>query len=336
MILVGFRGLELFESDLIVQEIKSGSIGGVILFDRDVELNSDVRNIQSPEQVRQLTQQLQSYSKIPLIISIDQEGGQVSRLKEKYGFEPSVSQQYLGEMDDAQITADKGFITARMLSETGINLNHAPCLDLNTNPSNPIIGAKERSFSSDPEIVAKHAQLIIEGHHSNNIATTLKHFPGHGSSSADSHLGFVDVSDKWNEIELTPFKEIISKGIADVVMTAHIFNSKLDEQYPATLSEKVITGKLRKELGWDGIVISDDMQMKAISEHYTLSESIELAINAGIDILVFGNNVSYDATISQNVNTIIDDLLSRGRITESRIEESFNRIISFKNKYLSI
>jgi beta-N-acetylhexosaminidase len=336
MVLVGFRGLELSEDDLIVQDIKSGSIGGVILFDRDVELNSEVRNIQSPEQVMILTQQLQSYSDIPLIISIDQEGGQVNRLKEKYGFPPCVSQQYLGYLNDSQLTSDHASIIARKLNEIGINLNHAPCLDLNTNPANPVIGAKERSFSGDPDLVTKHAELIIDQHHSSNIATTLKHFPGHGSSSADSHLGFVDVSETWNKNELIPFREIIAKGKADVVMTAHIFNSNLDEQYPATLSEKVISGLLRKELGWDGIVISDDMQMKAISEHYSLSESIELAINAGIDILVFGNNVSFDSIISQKVNKIINELLSEGKITESRIEESFNRIMSFKNKYLSI
>jgi beta-N-acetylhexosaminidase len=218
----------------------------------------------------------------------------------------------------------------------GINLNHAPCLDVNINPGNPVIGAKERSFSSVPEKVTKHAELIIEAHHKNNIATTLKHFPGHGSSSADSHLGFVDVSDTWSEKELIPFREIISSGKADVVMTAHIFNSKLDEKYPATLSKKVVTGLLRSELGWDGIVISDDMQMKAISDHYTLSESIELAINAGIDIIVFGNNVSYDSAISKKVNKIINELLSEGKITEDRIEDSFKRIIGFKNKYLSI
>ena len=334
MILVGFRGLELSESDLIVHEIKAGSIGGVILFDRDVSLGKDERNIQSPEQVTNLTKALQSFSSVPLIISIDQEGGLVNRLKEKYGFPESVTQQFLGSSNNKQLTSDHAFVTAKTLSEIGINLNHSPCVDLNTNPSNPVIGMKERSFSADPSMVTELAGLVIDEHRANRVATTLKHFPGHGSSSGDSHLGFVDVSETWIEEELIPYRELIALNLADMIMTAHIYNSKLDEKYPATLSAKVINGLLRDQLGWDGVVISDDMQMKAISDHYSLSESVELAINAGVDILVFGNNVSYDADISLKVNHVILELVSEGKIPESRIEESFKRIMNFKNKYL--
>jgi beta-N-acetylhexosaminidase len=250
MLMIGFRGLSVTEESSIVRDIKTGRIGGVILFDKDVALQSDIRNIQSFSQVKELVSQLQSYAPKKLFVGIDQEGGKVSRLKTKFGFPPTVSQQYLGNLNCPDTTIFYASQTANTLSSIGINVNFAPVVDLNTNPENPVIGKIERSFSADPVIVKTHSTTVIEEHVKRNIICSLKHFPGHGSSTADSHLGFVDVTSTWNEIELEPYRAIISSGHADMIMTAHIFNSKLDTQYPATLSNNIITGVLRNTLGF--------------------------------------------------------------------------------------
>ena len=332
MLMIGFRGLSVDESSPVVQDIESGRIGGVILFDRDVTLNSDERNIQSPRQVKDLISSLKSFNKEKLLVSVDQEGGQVNRLKEKYGFPASVSQEYLGKLNNPETTAFYGSRTATTLAECGFNLNFAPDVDLNTNPDNPVLGKKERCFSADPAIVTENAEIIIDEHHKKKVLCTIKHFPGHGSSTADSHLGFVDVTNTWNEIELIPFNIIIEDGKADIVMTAHIFNANLDKKYPATLSKNVIDGILRKQLGFEGVVISDDMNMKAISDHYGLEQAIELAINAGVDILMFGNNVVFNENIASEAMYIIIDLVGNEKITEDRIDESYRRIMRIKEK----
>ena len=330
MLMIGFRGLAVDDNSPVVADIISGRIGGVILFDRDVTLNSDVRNIQSLQQVKDLISSLKSFCKEKLLVSVDQEGGQVNRLKEKYGFPASVSQEYLGKLNNPETTAFYGKLTATTLSECGFNLNFAPDADLNTNPDNPVLGKKERCFSADPAIVTEHTEIIIDEHHKKNVLCTIKHFPGHGSSTADSHLGFVNVTNTWDEIELIPFKNIIEDGKADLIMTAHIFNSNLDEKYPATLSKNVIDGILRKQLGFDGVVISDDMNMKAISDHYGLEQAIELAINAGVDILMFGNNVVFNENIASEAMNIIEKLVRNGKITEDRVDESYRRIMKMK------
>ena len=232
--MVGFRGLALTNDDPIVADIQTRHIGGVFLFDFDVLTNKPVRNIQSPAQVKALVASLQKIAPTPLLIGIDQEGGKVARLNEKHGFPPTVSEQYLGALNDLKVTRQYADQTATLLSQLGINLNLAPVVDLNTNPNNPVIGKVERSFSADPTIVTNHARQVIEAHHARAVMTTLKHFPGHGSSTSDSHQGFVDVTDTWSPKELEPYKNIIRAGQADVIMTAHIFNAKLDANVPAT------------------------------------------------------------------------------------------------------
>jgi beta-N-acetylhexosaminidase len=186
MLLVGFRGLSVSDTSAIVRDICERHIGAVILFDYDVPSKTALRNIQSPSQVAALCQSLQHFSRmhssLPLLIAIDQEGGKVSRLKERYGFTPTVSQAYLGTLNQLDSTRFYARKTAEQLAALGINLNFAPCVDVNLNPQNPIIGAKERSFSSDPAIVTQHALAVIEEHRQRNILTAIKHFPGHGSS----------------------------------------------------------------------------------------------------------------------------------------------------------
>jgi len=336
MLLIGFRGLEITEDSPIAQDIINGRVGGVVLFDYDVALQSSVRNIQSPEQLKNLTNSLQSQSRTELFITIDQEGGRVCRLKEKYGFPPTVSQQYLGDVNNPDTTEYYASQTAHTLKDNGFNVNFAPVVDLNVNPDNPVIGAIGRSFSANPPVVTDNAMIVIDELHKVGIYSTLKHFPGHGSSTSDSHQGFVDVTNTWSAIELIPYENIINTGAADFIMTAHIFNSNWDANYPATLSKNVITGMLREQLGYDGVVISDDMNMKAITDFFGLEQALKLSINAGVDIIVFGNNLIYDEGIASKAIAIIKELVDNGEISKDRINEAYDRIMKMKSKIKSV
>ncbi len=330
MLLIGFRGLAVDALHPIVSAIQRRHLGGVILFDYDRAAQEATRNIQSPEQAKQLIASLQAYADIPLLVAIDQEGGRVNRLKERYGFPPTVSAQYLGQ-NSVEITRQYAEHTACQLAELGINLNFAPVVDVNRNPDSPAIGKVERSFSADPQAVIAHARAWIEAHHDRRILCALKHFPGHGSACEDSHLGFVDVTTTWQPEELLPYRQLIEEEFDDVVMTAHIFHGGLDSEYPATLSRRILTGILREQLGFDGVIISDDMQMQAIAAHYDLETAIFLAIAAGVDILTFGNNLTvYDEHIAVRAAEIIAALVDSGRISPERIEASYRRIIRLK------
>jgi beta-N-acetylhexosaminidase len=203
-------------------------------------------------------------------------------------------------------------------------------VDLCSNPDNPVIARLERCFSAQPAQVTRHAQQFIQAHQDQGVISVIKHFPGHGSSQKDSHLGFVDVSTSWKPAELTPYIALIAAGKAEAIMTAHVFNATLDADHPATLSRFTITGLLRKQLGFKGVVFSDDLQMKAVTEHYGLDEAVRLAIEAGVDILLFGNNLEYDSEIVPRVVGIIRDLVAVGKISEERIDESYRRILRLK------
>jgi len=329
MLLVGFRGLKIKgHDDPIVHDIRDHHIGGVVLFNYDVARQSRVRNIQSPQQVKTLVSALQDYSEIPLLIGIDYEGGIINRLPKTYGFPTTVSHQYLGNKNNRTLTRQYATTMAKTLAELGINLNFAPVVDVNTNPDNPIIGKIERSFSPNPKIE------FIKAHREQNVLCTLKHFPGHGSSTADSHIGVADVTKTWKPIELQPYIDIIQAGEADTIMTAHVFNKQLDPDYPATLSKSIITGRLRGELNFNGVIFSDDMQMKAIANYYGLETAIHKAIEAGIDILVIGNNTGdFVPDIAKRVATIIKQLVQSGTLSEERIDESYQRIIQLKSRF---
>ena len=334
MLMIGFHGTAIDDNSPIVDKIQKQHIGGVILFNYDVPSQSEPRNITSPNQLKELTRQLQFYADNNLLIAIDQEGGKVARLKEKYGFAPTISHKQLGIINNSYFTSSYSDIAAAELADMGINLNMAPVVDLATNPSNPVIAAIGRSFSADQATVTRQALAYIEGHHNHKIACCLKHFPGHGSSTADSHLGLTDVTDTWTETELLPYKNIIASGQTDAIMTAHIFNSKLDQEYPATMSPAIIKSLLRNKLKYDGVIISDDMQMGAISQHYGLETAVQQAILADVDILLFANNSTYDTDISDKVILIIKEMLTNNTITPDRIYKSQQRIQNLKSKYL--
>jgi beta-N-acetylhexosaminidase len=219
---------------------------------------------------------------------------------------------------------------ARTLASVGVNLNLAPVVDLDVNPTNPIIGALGRSFSADPAIVTAQAEAFIAGHRALGVKTTLKHFPGHGSSTGDTHLGVVDVTDTWSEVELEPFRNVVRDGLADAVLTAHVFNATLDSEHPATLSQPTITGILREQLSWDGIVISDDMQMGAIRDAYGYPDAVRLAILAGVDILTIAQQQVYEEGIVGRTIDLIEGFVRDGTLTEERIDASYRRILALK------
>jgi beta-N-acetylhexosaminidase len=332
MLMVGFRGTEVDRNHFIIREIRQHNLGGVILFDYDVIKKQEKRNISSPVQVKTLVSSLQQASTTPLLVAIDQEGGSVARLKERDGFPATLSHSTLGRQDDLQTTEKQSAEIAETLTDLGINLNMAPVVDLCVNPDNPVIAKRERCFSSDPEKVTDHALTYIKAHHQFGVLTTLKHFPGHGSSRSDSHLGFTDITDTWSGKELRPYPRIIASGQADAVMIAHVFNARLDNQYPATLSRAIITGLLREKFAFNGVVISDDMQMRAIADHYGFETAIQKALEAGVDILVFGNNLDYDEKIAPLAVAVIRELVHSGTLSETRIDQSYNRIMRLKNR----
>jgi beta-N-acetylhexosaminidase len=321
MLKIGFRGMAVADTNHIVRDIEKYHLGGVVLFD-----------IKSPEQVQQLVSDLKQLADKPLIVAIDQEGGRVARLKPKYGFPETVSAQYLGDLDNTDSTQHYARQTAKTLSKLGINVNLAPVVDVNINSQNPVIGGLERSFSGNPQTVVQHASIFIETLHNHNILTVLKHFPGHGSSKKDSHLGVVDVTETWSKEELIPYRQLIDSGLVDAVMTAHIFNAKIDSTYPATLSKSTITGILRKQLGFEGVIISDDLMMGAIRKEYGLRTTIKQALHAGVDILSFGNNSVYDPDIVPKAHKIIKGLIEADEISRNRIDQSYKRIMKFKDQ----
>jgi beta-N-acetylhexosaminidase len=330
LFLMGFRGSDLSDNSEIIRSIQEEKPGGVILFDRDMIHHKPVHNIQSPEQVKRLTQTLRETSELPLFIGIDQEGGIIQRLRPDYGFPETVSHQFLGKKDDVNLTRDKSEQIALTLKELGINLNFAPVVDLAIQPESSIIAGRERSFGSSAEHVYKHAKAYIEGHHQHNILTCCKHFPGHGSAIGDTHAGFVDVTETWIEDELLPYSTLISEGKCPMIMTAHIFNSNWDSVFPSTLSKEVLTGILRSQLGFEGVIISDDMQMRAISDHYSLKESLRMGLNAGLDMFCYGNNLLPEPVLLSDAIDAIEMLIESGEIELTRIDESVTRILQLK------
>jgi beta-N-acetylhexosaminidase len=330
MLLVGFRGLTVAAAASTIADIRNSNLGGVLLFAVDLPTQSATRNIQSPAQVKALIAGLQAAAGTPLIVAIDEEGGEVARLGPDHGFPATVSAAALGRRNDPAYTQERGQAIARTLGSVGVNLNLAPVVDLNVNPDNPIIGALDRSFSANPAVVTAQALAFIAGHHTERLHCTLKHFPGHGSSTGDTHLGVVDVTHTWSRVELEPFANVISAGQADAVLTAHVFNATLDPLHPATLSEPTVTGILRGDLGFDGLVISDDMQMGAIRKAYGYTDAVRLAILAGIDVLTIANEQVFEAGIVGRTIDIIEGLVTGGQVSEGRIDESYRRIMTFK------
>jgi beta-N-acetylhexosaminidase len=326
MLLIGFPKAEV--DPAVLEEIRRGKVGSVIIFEKNIPAkNSFVA-------LKKITWTYQEAAPIPLLICIDQEGGRVNRLKDKYGFPRSITAAAMGKDRSFDSVRFYSEATASTLAGLGINVNFAPVVDLASNPDNPIIAKYGRAFSANEDSVSLLAKEFIKGHRKYNVLTSLKHFPGHGSSKDDTHLGIAEVTNTWEERELKPYRNLIDSGYADAIMTSHIVNRKLDPRgNPGTLSEDILTGILRNKLHFNGVVFTDDMQMHAITKHYGLEDAIRLAINAGVDIMTFSNNISgSDERTVDKVHAIIRGMVKSGTIKEARIDESFDRIMKLKKQ----
>ncbi|WP_347403244.1 beta-N-acetylhexosaminidase [Gracilibacillus dipsosauri] len=296
-------------------------IGGIILY---------AENIETSKQTLQLLNQLKMENEDnpqPLLLGIDQEGGDVSRLPKEIIHIPT--NQEIGARNNSQFSYEIGTLLGKELNAFGFNLNFAPVLDVNSNPNNPVIG--DRSFSNDTDVVSKLGIKTMKGIQSQNVISVIKHFPGHGDTSVDSHLNLpvVDKSlEQLDELELLPFKEAIDNG-ADAVMIAHLLLPKIDGKFPSSMSKKVITDILREQLAFDGVVISDDMTMNAITNNYDMKEAAVESVLAGSDIILVAHD--YNKIIA-TVDTLKQAVI-KGEISEDRINESVRRIIGLKNKY---
>jgi beta-N-acetylhexosaminidase len=325
MIMVGLPTNTVDTTSAFYQDIRAGKAGGITMYERHLTPTDAAENLKN------LIAAYRAAAPLPLFVAITQEGGVVNRLKTRYGFPPMPSAQYLGTLDNLDSTKYYADNIAYTLSRLGINVNFAPVVDVYL-PANPVLGARERTYSANTEVITRHAARTIRSHDYFRVHTALKHFPGHGSSTEDSHLGVTDVSRTWKREELTPYKDLIRQGLVRSIMTAHIVNTQLDgSKLPATLSHKVITGLLRRELRFDGVVFSDDMHMKAISAEYGLKEAVELAINAGVDVLLFSGNAGDGvSTAPTDLVNLIMELIREGKVTEKRVEESYRRILKMK------
>lgn len=321
LLMVGFRGSEITPDNPVNGYLKDLGVGAIVLFDVDLTTSAQLgsRNITSPEQLKKLTSDIQAISRNPILIAVDQEGGLVQRLKPAYGWEKLASAKEAGQGGEEAVRA-QGALAARQLSEAGVNLNLAPVADLDY-ANCPAIGKIDRAYSANPAEVEKYCHIFMQEHAKQGIATTLKHFPGHGSAVNDTHRGFTDVTSTWHENELEPFKGLINSGDAEAIMTAHIFNKNLDPDYPASLSKKITTDLLREKLGFKGLIITDDLYMEAVKDNYPVEEFIVLAINSGADLLCIGNNLAtgFEKDRPQLLTDIITKAVKRGKIPYQRI-----------------
>ena len=327
MIMIGLEERQsIREGDSLLTAIRDGKVGGVIYFEKNLTKTNTAENL------KKLNSTLDAAAPLPLWIAIDEEGGRVNRLKPRYGFVATKSAQELGKAGGPDSTYAQAKRMALQLKELGFNLNFAPSVDVAVNPENPVIVKLGRSFSSDPDSVAMHGAAFVRAHQEEGIVTSIKHFPGHGSSTKDTHSSMADVSNTWLFDELRPFKLLIDSGRLDAVMSAHIVNGHLDpDSLPATLSKKIVQHILRDFIGFNGVVFSDDMQMHAISKHYGMDKAIVLAINAGVDMLLICNNVPQTERYSaEEIHRMIRSKVDSGEIPEARIEESYGRIMKLK------
>jgi beta-N-acetylhexosaminidase len=332
MIMVGFGGSNEREPGVVAvrDQLAKGIIGGVVLYPE---------NIGSPQQLRNLIAVLRHARSNPVpFVAVDQEGGHVQRLTRRNGYSYFPSAQSVGRNPSfaSLESAVRLYATmAEQLAKAGFNLNFGPVVDLNLNPANPVIGSRDRSFGADPTIVTMLARAFITAHRNANIVTVAKHFPGHGSSRVDSHKALADVSETWREIELEPYRTLAHDGLLDAVMIGHLYHPRFSDgaKLPASLSGRAVKAlRAKGYIGFHGVVVSDDMEMGAVRDDYSLEERVIKAINAGTDLLVFSNVNSGDPELGVKIHTIIAEAVREGRIARARIEKAYGKIRLLKRR----
>ncbi len=323
MIILGFNGNNVNSKGFknVVKDLNDGKISGVIFFED---------NIKNPENLYKMTETVyKTRMQTRPFIAVDMEGGQIQRLNKNNGFKDFPSAAELSKKGDIKLAAEAYSNMAETLNSMLFNLNFAPCVDLDIE-KNSILNKKRRIYSEEPAKVSLYAEEFIKAHYDKNIITSLKHFPGHGSVSGDTHLGFVDASETYKEVELIPYENLMFKNNLQMVMVSHIFNKNLDEIYPASLSYDTVGGLLRREMGFKGVVITDDLDMGAIKRNFDLEETVIQAINAGNDILLFSNRKNGNPKLADEISKIIKNAILEGLIEPIRIQQSYDRIIELK------
>jgi len=320
LFIVGFEGTT--PNNALIKMLTDKHVGGVILFKR---------NINNPENLRKLNNSLKEInsgvSKIPLFISVDEEGGRLSRMPEQLSKLPAAKS--IGEINDENISYEVGSLIAQLTKSFGFNMNFAPVLDIWSNPENTVIG--DRAYGTDPEVVLKNGVKVMEGIRDGGVIPVVKHFPGHGDTIVDSHEGLPVVNydmDRLENFELVPFQSATNNN-ADAVMVAHILMRNIDPDNPATLSKILITDILREKMEFDGVVITDDMTMDAMDKNYNIGDAAVKAVLAGSDILL----VCHDYKKQLEAINAVSEAVSDGRISEERLNESVSRILKLKDKY---
>jgi beta-N-acetylhexosaminidase len=315
MFCVGFDGTTVTPA---VRRLVERGVSGIVLFGR---------NVQSAQQVAELCAELKAIAGRPLLVCVDQEGGRVMRLRE--GFTDIPAMRAVGQAGDASLARAIGRVLARELRAVNIDVDLAPVLDVDTNPDNPVIA--HRSLGRDPELVARLGCAIIEGIQAEGVAACGKHFPGHGDTSQDSHLQLPRLPhsmQRLSSVELPPFEAAVRAGVA-MIMTAHVIFEPLDDGYPATMSRRVLHALLRERLGFEGVIISDALEMKAIAANFPVEEVVTRGVDAGIDLFA----PCEESDLRDRAIDALIKAVERGQVSRERLSESGSRIDALAARY---
>lgn len=328
LLVVGFRGTEIDKNHQVIKDLKELHIGGVILYDYDHQLKSFGRNIESPDQMLKLASTLISNAPVPPIISVEQDGGELAPLKHDYGFPSSRSNNILSTIDNEDSTRFYARNMAQEFMVVGVNTTFNPILDLSTSPN------ATNTWSNDFQKIIRHTGYVLNEYDTEGIFSVPKYFPGYGSGWSITDT-LINVSGEWTPDFLEPYKAVLENRVTGGIMTAHSYNTQLDSVWPGTLSKKTVQGLLRDSLGFDGVVFSDDLQKPTITTHYDMETAIAQALNAGVDVLVFGNNFEYDEHLSKKVIATIHKLVVEGVVTEQTIQTALSRVEKLKTDVIA-
>ena len=319
-LIIGFEGETLPKE--VVRLDEEWGLGGVILFKR---------NLVEPEQIFSLNESILRLGKgVPPFVAIDQEGGRVTRLPDPFTIFPEMV--CVGHHGTVSMAYEVGAIVGRELNVSGFNLNFSPVLDINTNPNNPIIG--DRAISDQPEVVATLGRSLIQGLHDNHVVACGKHFPGHGDTDLDTHLGRVECHHDRETLisqDIYPYRKLAEEDILHMVMLSHVHYPQIDPDHPASLSNEVIQGLLRAEVGFRGVCVSDDLEMKAITDHYSVEEMTHLAFEAGLDIFLMCHTLEKQVEVLETLLKIAED----PKVSKTAWDSPLRRIITVKQRYFN-
>lgn len=312
---VGFHGQSVTQD---LKGLLARGVGGVVLF---------ARNVGTPAEVLELNRSLKATAARPLLLAVDQEGGQVARLR--HGFTEIPPMRAVGATASAALAKELGKVIGRELRAVGFDMNYAPVLDIDTNPQNPVIAA--RSFGRTPELVTALGLALAAGLQEAGVAACGKHFPGHGDTSQDSHLELPKlphVRERLEQVELAPFRAAAQAGIASF-MTAHVIFEAVDAQHPATMSRGVLTGILREQLGYDGLVVTDDVEMKAIADNYGVNDAVLLGLQAGVDHFL----CCHTASLAHEAIDAVVEAVEAGKLSRATLDHATRRFAAVRDRY---